>query len=149
MGINLQAISVLAELDKYGLEYEFAGGDEVKVKCPFHNDSSPSCYVNTQKRLFQCKTAGCEQHGDIISLLARVVSKPRAVVLVDLEQRYDISEEKIIEAEVVERYHQEIWKADALRNELYRRGLIDSDIRKYRLGVHDNRITIPVRSASG
>ena len=60
-----------------------------------------------------------------------------------------ISEEKIIEAEVVERYHQEIWKADALRNELYRRGLIDSDIRKYRLGVHDNRITIPVRSASG
>mgnify|MGYP003342572882 FL=1 len=43
MGINLQAISVLAELDKYGLEYEFAGGDEVKVKCPFHNDSSPSC----------------------------------------------------------------------------------------------------------
>lgn len=149
MGINLEAISVLSELDRYGIPFEFAGGDEVKVKCPFHNDSSPSCFVNTQKRLYKCQTAGCEASGDIIGLLARVVAKPRAIILVDLEQRYDLTEEKVIDAATVERYHEEIWKSDALRNELYRRGVTDTLIRKYRFGVHDNRITIPVRSNSG
>lgn len=149
MGINLEAISVLAELDKYGIPFEFAGGDEVKVKCPFHNDSSPSCHINTQKRLYKCQTAGCEASGDIVSLLARVVKQPRAVVLVDLEQRYDLTEEKVIDAAAVERYHEEIWKSDALRNELHRRGVTDGLIRKYRFGVKDNRVTIPVRSNSG
>lgn len=31
-------------------------GDEVKIKCPFHNDTHPSASINTDKSLFHCFT---------------------------------------------------------------------------------------------
>jgi len=149
MGIDILKINALAELERFGFQYEFAGGDEVKVCCPFHDDSTPSCLVNTEKRVFKCHTAGCEASGDIVDLLARQGKTARAIVLIDISQRYGVEEEKIIEPATVERFHQNIWKAGALLRELYARGVSDEMIRYYRFGEDGGRVIIPVRGKSG
>lgn len=44
---------------KYFSEADFnTGAEEVKVLCPFHNDTKPSASVNTQKGLFKCWVCG-------------------------------------------------------------------------------------------
>jgi hypothetical protein len=148
MTIRLETIAVLAELKKYGIDYQWASGAEVKILCPFHKEHNPSCHVNTEKRNFYCHTAGCNASGDFVSLLARQTNESRAVVILDLAQRYDIEDDKTIDILAVERWHEEIWKADALRLELYRRGITDEQIRFRRFGVNDGRITIPVYNRS-
>lgn len=44
-------------------------GREFKACCPFHNEKSPSFYVNDQKAFFHC--FGCGAHGDIIGFTMR------------------------------------------------------------------------------
>ncbi|MCK0100579.1 DNA primase [Qipengyuania sp. S6317L1] len=40
-------------------------GREFKACCPFHNEATPSFYVNDQKSFYHC--FGCGAHGDVIS----------------------------------------------------------------------------------
>ncbi|MDR3518496.1 MAG: DNA primase [Azospirillaceae bacterium] len=44
-------------------------GREFKAPCPFHNEKTPSFYVNDQKGFFHC--FGCGAHGDIIGFTMR------------------------------------------------------------------------------
>lgn len=44
-------------------------GREFKAPCPFHNEKSPSFYVNDQKGFFHC--FGCGAHGDQIGFVMR------------------------------------------------------------------------------
>ncbi|MBP2297993.1 DNA primase [Azospirillum picis] len=44
-------------------------GREFKAPCPFHNEKSPSFYVNDQKGFFHC--FGCGAHGDVIGFVMR------------------------------------------------------------------------------
>ena len=52
-GANFHAI-----LAHYGIKAQAVSGDEVKIHCPFHEDSTPSCFVNTTKRLYNCFACG-------------------------------------------------------------------------------------------
>src|ERR1700679_1300284 len=54
-------------------------GREYKGCCPFHNEKSPSFYVNDDKQFFHC--FGCGAHGDIIGFTMRHdrLSFPEAV----------------------------------------------------------------------
>lgn len=142
-------INVLAELERAGVSYEWAGEDEIKVCCPFHGDTQPSCGINVEKRLFKCHAAGCGADGDFVSYLARLLKTTRALVLQDLSTRYDVDEAKTIDASVVERYHAGIWEAGPLLKALRDRGVTDALIRKYRLGVDDGRVTIPIKNERG
>ena len=40
-------------------------GREWKACCPFHDENTPSFYVNDQKQFYHC--FGCGAHGDVIS----------------------------------------------------------------------------------
>src|SRR5262245_54833223 len=102
-------INVLAELERCGIKYEWAGTEEVKTCCPFHDDQSPSCSINVEKRLFSCPVAGCLQSGDVVTFLAGALKTTRVVVLADLAKRYTLDDSKIISGEVIERYHSVIW----------------------------------------
>ena len=42
-------------------------GREFKACCPFHNEKTPSFYVNDEKGFYHC--FGCEAHGDAIRWL--------------------------------------------------------------------------------
>lgn len=142
-------ISVLAELERYVFKYEWAGDDEVKVKCPFHHDETPSCNVNVKTGVFKCHGASCGQKGEIVTLLAGQAKTTRQVVLEDLAQRYDLEDVKIVEPEVIARWHDGIWKAAPLLAELRKRAITDSMIKEHRLGEHQGRVTIPISNARG
>lgn len=141
---QLQSISVLAELDRAGIDYETAGEEEIKILCPFHNDKHPSCAINVKKNLFSCHTAGCNAKGDVLTLFAKILGTTRRVIFEDMSKRYDLEEVKIIDSSVVERWHADIWKAKLFIKQLYDRGIKDDTIRKYRIGFNGRRITIPV-----
>lgn len=149
MAVDLTNISVAAELERHGIHYEFGGGPELKIRCPFHDDSTPSCFINTEKREFKCQTAGCGVSGDFIALLAGAMKVSRHLVIIELSKHYDLEEEKVINATTIERFHEAIWKAPSLLLELYKRGITDNLIRKYRLGETENRVCIPIRGRSG
>ena len=86
---NIDSINVLSELEHYKIIFEYTGSDEeVKTICPFHADETPSCFINVNKKLFICHTAGCEKSGDIVSLIAAKSKKSRAEIFVELAQRY-------------------------------------------------------------
>lgn len=142
-------IHVLAELERCGIEYSWAGKESVRCLCPFHDDHSPSCTIDVEQRKFKCWTAACGAKGDFVTFLAGALKSTRAVVLVDLAKRYDLEDGKIINPETVERYHSQIWTAEPLMRALHERGVTDDMIRRHRLGEHDKRITIPVRNENG
>lgn len=145
----MATINVLAELERNGIAYEFRNSDEVRIVCPFHEDNSPSCDINLEKNLFQCRASQCKQHGDFVALLARALKTTRKVVMADLGTRYTLNNEATINPSVVEKYHEKIWQAQPLLKELYKRGLTDQDVRHYRLGEHQGRITIPIKNEAG
>jgi hypothetical protein len=140
-------INVIAELERIGYAYEFTSEDELKVVCPFHDDSKPSAGISVSKRLFKCQV--CEAKGDILTLLAKILNTTRRVVFEDMLTRYDIDDVKSIDALVVERFHNAIWTAKPLLKELYDRGITNDMIREYRIGYDGGRITIPVQNEAG
>lgn len=146
---ELNTVNVLLELERCGIKFDWSTQDEIKIKCPFHADTSPSCHVNIQKRVFNCKAADCNAHGDFVTLLARILITNRATILADLAKRYVLDNSKLIDSALVERYHTQIWQALPLLQELYNRGLTNEDIRYYRLGEHEGRITIPIKNEAG
>lgn len=144
-----EQVNVLAELERCGIDFEWAGESDVKVRCPFHDDDTASCSVHVQKRVFKCQAAGCGAHGDFVSFLTGVLRTERHVVLSDLAKRYVLQASKVIDAAVVERAHSRVWQAKPLLEELYKRGITDEDVRRRRLGEDKGRIVIPVPSESG
>jgi len=146
---QLQSIGCLAELERCGIPYEFATENEVKVKCVFHDDKTPSCSINVKNNLFKCHTAGCDAKGDLVSYLAKALSTTRVVMWEELSTRYAIENIKPIDTSAVERWHEGIWAAKPLLKALRDRGVTDTVIRKYRLGCDDGRISIPIPNVNG
>lgn len=142
-------ISIQAELERAGIDFEAAGGAELKVRCPFHADTQASCSINTESQLFKCHSASCGKAGDVITFFAGILNQPRAAVWEYFAQTYDLKQVKIIEPEVVEAAHNDIWTQEHLLKELYLRGVTDHDIRRHRLGHAKGRVTIPIKNASG
>lgn len=146
--IRLDAIGVVAELQRLGWKYEPAAEDELKCKCPGHSDETPSCAVSISKRLFKCHAAHCGITGDFVTFLALAQKKTRSDVVADLRLRYDL-EDNAIDSETVERWHQAIWAAPHMLKELRDRAVNETIIRERRLGYDGERITIPVPDSMG
>ena len=146
---QLLSISALAELERCGVKFEFATENEIKVPCPFHDDKRPSCSINIKKNLFKCHTAGCGAQGDLVTFLAKLLKTTRQVMWEDLSSRYAFENIKPIDSSAVERWHEEIWTAEPLLNELYARGVTNKLIRHYRLGLDNGRISIPIPNNAG
>lgn len=144
---QLLSISALAELERVGIDFDVISDDEVKVKCPFHDDQTPSCSVNVRKNVFKCYACGSD--GDLVTFLAKVLKTTRRVMWEDLSSRYALEDVKIIDASAVERWHEAVWSAKPLLKELYARGVTDEVIRARRLGYDGSRITIPVYNEAG
>jgi hypothetical protein len=132
-----------------GYEFDWGGESEIKCRCPFHDDNSPSLHINVEKRLFKCQTSGCGKQGDFITFMARALETTRAVVIADLSTRYVLDTSKIINSDTVERYHKRLPEAKVLVKALKDRGITDATIRKYRLGENKGRITIPIPNEAG
>ena len=142
-------ISVLAEMERYKIAFDWAGAEEIKLKCPFHADDKPSLNLSISKRLFCCHAGSCGKTGDIVTLLAKFSGQTRSQTLEELSTRYDLDDSKIVDIETIERWHEAIWQAAPLLAELRKRAVTDDDIKAYRLGVNNGRITIPIQNNRG
>jgi len=59
-------------------------GREFKGCCPFHNEKTPSFYVNDDKQFFHC--FGCGAHGDVIGFVMRTGPRECIIALFALSQ---------------------------------------------------------------
>lgn len=150
MSLDLSTVGTVAELERAGIAYSWSNDTNVRCLCPFHElkgDHTPSCDVDTVKRVFKCRS--CPADGDLVSLIARRLTLSRADVITDLSKRYTLTVAKTVDADVIERWHQALWHAPKLLEELRKRAVLDADIRLYRLGCDEDRITIPIRDDTG
>jgi DNA primase len=125
-------------------------GREFSGLCPFHNEKSPSFFVNDDKGFFHC--FGCGAHGDVIGFTMRIdnMAFPEAVerlaeeagLEVPRASREDAAREErrktltdVVEA-AARWFEQQLWSPAGRAGLEYfrRRGLSDETIRSFRLG---------------
>lgn len=56
-------------LATYGIQLRGQGAERM-IRCPFHNDASPSCAVNLDRKLFHCFACGAK--GTVLDFVARM-----------------------------------------------------------------------------
>ena len=47
-------------------------GEEVRCKCPFHDDNEPSMSINLEKKVFACHAASCGDKGNILDFVSKM-----------------------------------------------------------------------------
>jgi hypothetical protein len=146
---RLDAINALAELDRIGWKYVPLSETEVRVRCPAHDDSTPSASMNVEKREWKCHASQCGAAGDIVSFCALALGVERGTVIIEMSSRYDLEDVKAIDPRVVEKFSARLHEAGPLLKALRDRGLTDEMMHEARLGYHEGRITIPVFDAAG
>ena len=67
----------------YGIELKRSYKNELEGKCPFHEDSTPSFFVNDQKGIYGC--LGCHVGGDAITFIQAVEHLNFAAAVARLE----------------------------------------------------------------
>jgi DNA primase len=125
-------------------------GREFKGCCPFHNEKTPSFYVNDDKQFFHC--FGCGAHGDVIGFTMRHdrLSFPEAVENLAAQAGLQVPRDTPVEREKFDaekRLYQLLDRANAWFEEqlfapagrealayLRKRGLSDEAIHRFRLG---------------
>ncbi len=63
-----QHADFLAVLAHYNINYK-ESGDELRCRCPFHDDATPSMSINTSNKVFDCHAASCGVHGNILDFV--------------------------------------------------------------------------------
>jgi DNA primase len=125
-------------------------GREYKACCPFHNEKSPSFYVNDDKQFYHC--FGCGAHGDVISFTMQNdrLSFPEAIESLAGQAGMQVPRDTPVEREKFDqekRLYQVLERATAWFEEqlfapvgrealvyLRGRGLSDDAIRRFHLG---------------
>jgi DNA primase len=129
-------------------------GREFKGCCPFHNEKTPSFYVNDDKQFFHC--FGCGAHGDVIGFTMRHdrLSFPEAVESLAAQAGLQVPRDTPIEREkfdsekrllqlldrVTSWFEEQLGTAagrEAL-SYLHKRGLSDEAIQRFRIGYAPN-----------
>jgi len=139
----MRNIDVAAELGRLGIEFKAKGRDELRIRCPYHEDNSPSCDISLRKLEFVCRS--CQVSGDIFALFVKLTGQPRHIVV----SKFSAASDKPVEASVVERYHSQIWTATKLLEALHGKGISDGTIKRFLLGEHEGRVTIPIANPFG
>ncbi|MDE1901899.1 MAG: DNA primase [Alphaproteobacteria bacterium] len=140
-------------------------GREFKGCCPFHNEKTPSFYVNDDKQFFHC--FGCGAHGDVIGFTMRHdrLSFPEAVENLAAQAGMEMPRDTPVEREkydsekrlyqlldrVTGYFEEQLFTPqgrDALAY-LHKRGLPDEAIRRFRLGYAPNDGQSLLRAMAG
>ncbi|MFA4995144.1 MAG: DNA primase [Bdellovibrionales bacterium] len=140
-------------------------GREYKGCCPFHNEKTPSFYVNDDKQFYHC--FGCGAHGDVIGFVMRFdhQSFPEAVESLAAQAGLQVPRDTPIEREKFDaekRLYQLLERATAFFEEqlfastgrealayLRERGLGDEAIRRHHLGYAPNDGQTLLRKLTG
>ncbi len=127
-------------LEAVGLTGEFKGA-QLKCKCPFHEDDTPSCSVDTEKQVFFCH--GCDAKGDAVTLLAAAQKTTRAAVIKQLGLHTG-DRKRLISQKLVFEWHELLLKSPKYLGELQKKGVSIAAVRDFQLGLYKERVSIPV-----
>ena len=72
----LRAVDIISLIKQY-TELTKVNESEHKGRCPFHNEQTPSFFVNEHKKLFYC--FGCQTSGNAITFLTKMGLSPKAI----------------------------------------------------------------------
>ena len=129
-------------------------GREFEACCPFHQEKSPSFFVNDQKGFYHC--FGCSEHGDSIKFIMEYdkLSYPQAIEslarevgipLPEISPEAEAQEQKrqsltTVVALAADWFQQQLQLAhgQAARDYLMGRGLSDETIKHFKLGYAPN-----------
>lgn len=110
---------------KYFSEVENWNAEEVKVLCPYHQDTNPSASINTEKGLFHCWV--CDIGFNEAQFMAKVnnISTTEAIKLID---NYSASDDWQVAVA-------KMWSDIPFKNKVNELGLSDDTIHKFKLGL--------------
>ncbi|PJE51145.1 MAG: DNA primase [Candidatus Yanofskybacteria bacterium CG10_big_fil_rev_8_21_14_0_10_36_16] len=139
----VDVIGGYVKLNKSGINY--------KAQCPFHNEKTPSFFVNPERQIFHC--FGCSKGGDMFTFVQEIEGLEFPEVLkmlatkagVELKQSTpeykEFQSEKTILFEISELatkfFEKQLWHSNTGKNVLkylHERGTTDESIKNFRLG---------------
>ncbi len=105
--------------------------EEVKVLCPFHNDTHPSASINTEKDLFHCWV--CDIGFNEAQFMAHInhISTTEAIKLLDNYTCNDDWQLAIAK----------MWSDDRFKSEVNKLGLSDETINVFQLGLVNDPVS--------
>lgn len=110
---------------KYFSDVDFEGKNEVKVLCPFHDDTHPSASINVEKNLFHCFVCGAGYSEE--QFYARVNN-------VSEEEARELLSKSSITSEWDLTYKPNLWADENLLNTLHNMGWSNQTIEELGLG---------------
>lgn len=147
-------------LDRYGIAYPH-NRVQVLIRCPFHDDTRPSCSLNFENKLFNCFSCGAS--GNILHFVAKMdnVSIPEAARLIASYSGIPVDDtsppKERGSPKVRNRPNEPLGfrlTLDPTHPYLFQRGLTPEVIEHFGLGYCDQgylkgRIAIPIHDAAG
>jgi DNA primase len=134
-------MDVRALLAKHNIPIKGTSGSEIQFHCPFHNDANASCYINQDKQVWNC-FAGCGS-GTLKNFEAKIRNVPEYIAEIFLRV-YD-GELPVISDETINLHARRLLENKEIVQKLFEyRGISEEIIKKHRLGLFDDRITIPL-----
>lgn len=146
-----QADEVKKKLDIVELIREYipikAVGANFQALCPFHNEKSPSFVISPEKQIWHC--FGCGKGGDVFSFVMErdglefpealrfLADKAGVVLNYENKETYSKRNRLLDILEISTKYYEHCLKSESaksIREYLYRRGLNDELIAKWRIG---------------
>lgn len=84
-----QKVTFQELLRMYGIEYREVKNNEIRIRCPFHEDKRPSCTINIKKNVFYCFP--CSTGGGVVKFVMMKENCDRLQAIKILRQRTGIN----------------------------------------------------------
>jgi hypothetical protein len=104
------------------------GNGDLMIRCPFHDDSKPSCSVSPRKRCFYC--FGCKASGGFTKLIGKMTGESKAGTI----QRIAAAMGQTAE------YRDPDWKASAIYDYLDSKGNLRKQVLRYPNDEQGNKV---------
>ncbi|MBI3632176.1 MAG: DNA primase [Candidatus Vogelbacteria bacterium] len=121
-------------------------GSNLKARCPFHNEKTPSFFVSPSRDSFHC--FGCNKGGDIFEFVKevegiefvdalKILAEKAGVKLINEDRSQKSEKGRLISVveNAVRFYRGELKKNIAAKEYLTKRGLTDDTIEAFKIGV--------------
>jgi len=131
----------LASTQGYTLKSQ---GAELVLCCPFHEDKTPSCYINPTKNVFYCH--GCGEKGDVIQWWMKTEGVAFREACEQLTEKFGLidscmlqpASDQVLLRQVLNHYQSTLRSSVAAQEYLKKRGLYDAELVQYfQLGFAD------------
>lgn len=124
-----------------------SSGSQHYAICPFHNDTDASFTVNVDTEEWYCHA--CQKGGSPVQFIEEYYDVERKIAEFAYAMFQDQGKLPFPSEELVDAYHQKLLKSSRFMGYLHEFGITDEVVKKYKLGLEDLRITIPIKGRTG